>query len=217
MDMNTLNVSATLNIFRLLAKPDLCLPQATVATFNNLPIPLNKAFGKYQNVNIKAVVLDKDNCFAYPKSNQIHKPYNEHFQKLRDAYPGRRLLIVSNTAGALSLDPAGRLAAEVEKSTGVEVMAHGTKKPGCGPEIMEYFRKHPETGVTRPDQIVIVGDRLTTDVMMANMMGSYAVWVKDGVIPLEEISVFARLEQKFAGLLHRRGYVAPEPASPFEG
>lgn len=68
-------------------------------------------------------------------------------------------------------------------------MAHGTKKPGCGPEIMEYFRKHPETGVTRPDQIVIVGDRLTTDVMMANMMGSYAVWVKDGVIPLEEISV----------------------------
>lgn len=79
MDMNTLNVSATLNIFRLLAKPDLCLPQATVATFNNLPIPLNKAFGKYQNVNIKAVVLDKDNCFAYPKSNQIHKPYNVSF------------------------------------------------------------------------------------------------------------------------------------------
>lgn len=47
---------------------------------------------------------------------------------------------------------------------------------------MAYFRKCPETGVTRPDQIAIVGDRLTTDVMMANLMGSYAVWVKGGVV-----------------------------------
>ncbi len=54
---------------------------------------------------------------------------------------------------------------------------------------MEYFRKHPETGVTRPDQIAIVGDRLMTDVMMANLMGSYAVWVKDGVITVEKSSV----------------------------
>lgn len=69
------------------------------------------------------------------------------------------------------------------------MLPHDTKKPGCGPEIMEYFRKYPETGVTRPDQIAVVGDRLTTDVMMANMMGSYAVWVKDGVVPLEETSV----------------------------
>jgi len=54
---------------------------------------------------------------------------------------------------------------------------------------MEYFRKHPETGVTRPDQIAIVGDRLMTDVMMANLMGSYAVWVKDGVVTVEKSSV----------------------------
>lgn len=54
---------------------------------------------------------------------------------------------------------------------------------------MEYFRKHPETGVTRPDQIAVVGDRLTTDVMLANLMGSYAVWVKDGVVPLEQTSI----------------------------
>jgi len=54
---------------------------------------------------------------------------------------------------------------------------------------MEYFRKYPETGVTRPDQVAVVGDRLTTDVMLANLMGSYAVWVKDGVVPSEEISV----------------------------
>jgi phosphatidylglycerophosphatase GEP4 len=69
------------------------------------------------------------------------------------------------------------------------VLPHPTKKPGCGPEIIEYFQKYPETGVTRPDQVAVVGDRLTTDVMMANLMGSYAVWVKDGVVPPEETSV----------------------------
>jgi phosphatidylglycerophosphatase GEP4 len=73
--MNAFNVSATLNIFRLIARPSLCLPHATVSTFNQLPVPFNKAFEKYNNVDIKAVVLDKDNCFAIPHSNEVHKPY----------------------------------------------------------------------------------------------------------------------------------------------
>lgn len=76
MDMNTFNISATLNVFRLLRSPTLCLPHATVSTFNHLPIPLNKVFGTHKNIDIKAVVLDKDNCFAYPNSNEVHKPYN---------------------------------------------------------------------------------------------------------------------------------------------
>ncbi len=74
----------------------------------------------------------------------------------------------------------------MEASTGVTVLPHSVKKPGCGQEIMDYFRKCPETGVTGPEQIAVVGDRLTTDVMMANLMGSYAIWVKDGVVPVEE-------------------------------
>ncbi|TVY29894.1 Phosphatidylglycerophosphatase GEP4, mitochondrial, partial [Lachnellula hyalina] len=216
MDMSAFNVSATLNVFRLIARPTLCLPHATVSTFAQLPIPLNQAFGKYKNLDIRAVVLDKDNCFAYPHSNEVHKPYQDHFQRLKEAYPGRRLLIVSNTAGASSVDPVLNIAAEVEKSTGVPVLPHSTKKPGCGPEIMEYFRKYPETGVTRPEHIAVVGDRLTTDVMLANMMGSYAVWVTDGVVPLEQASIFARMEHRFAAFLQKRGYEAPEPMSQFE-
>ncbi|TVY34747.1 Phosphatidylglycerophosphatase, mitochondrial [Lachnellula subtilissima] len=195
MDMSAFNVSATLNVFRLIARPTLCLPHATVSTFAQLPIPLNQAFGKYKKLDIRAVVLDKDNCFAYPHSNEVHKPYQDHFQRLKEAYPGRRLLIVSNTAGASSVDPVLNIAAEVEKSTGVP---------------------YPETGVTRPEHIAVVGDRLTTDVMLANIMGSYAVWVKDGVVPLEQASIFARMEQRFAAFLQKRGYEAPEPTSQFD-
>lgn len=111
------------------------------------------------------------------------------FEALRTAYPGRRLLVVSNTAGATSYDRQGKLAAEVEKSTGVYVLSHAVKKPGCGDEILSYFRQHPETGVTGPHQIAIVGDRLATDMMLANMMGSWGVWVKDGVVPLQQKSI----------------------------
>ncbi len=80
MEMNSFNVSATLNLFRLATNPALCLPQATVSTFNQLPIPLNGAFEKFgrdgkKKVEIRAVVLDKDNCFAVPDDNQMYKPY----------------------------------------------------------------------------------------------------------------------------------------------
>lgn len=71
-----LNLSASLNIFKLLSNPSLCLPHAAVSTFRDLPIPLDSAFKrKGADVNIKAVVLDKDDCFAVPETNEIHKPY----------------------------------------------------------------------------------------------------------------------------------------------
>jgi phosphatidylglycerophosphatase GEP4 len=48
---------------------------------------------------------------------------------------------------------------------------------------MSFFRDAPDADVTSPSQVAVVGDRLFTDVMMANMMGSYGIWVKDGVVP----------------------------------
>ncbi|AEO62741.1 eb6e8734-e9f7-4af0-a753-202fa1f32dd0 [Thermothielavioides terrestris] len=212
-----LNLSASLNVFKLLAKPSLCLPHATVSTFDDLPIPLDKAFAtKGRLVDIRAVVLDKDDCFALPDHSEVYEPYKVRFEALRAAYPGHRLLIVSNTAGARSYDVDGRLASEVKESTGVEVLPHAVKKPGCGNEILSYFRDHPETGVTGPHQIAIVGDRLATDMMLANMMGSWGVWVKDGVVPLQRKSIFSKIERRLGPFLLSRGYLPREPTSPFE-
>lgn len=73
-----MNISGTLNIFRLLRDPTLCLPQHTIPTFNQLPIPLSKAFPRKQGekeVDIRAVILDKDNCFAVPHTDEIYEPY----------------------------------------------------------------------------------------------------------------------------------------------
>ncbi|KAL1598560.1 hypothetical protein SLS59_006847 [Nothophoma quercina] len=208
-----MNISGTLNVFRLLRDPTLCLPQHTVSTFNHLPIPLSKAFPKKatndgdKEVDIRAVVLDKDNCFAIPHTDEIHQPYKDHFQRLYQAYPGSKLLIVSNTAGTAS-DVGFKQSAVLEANTGVKVLQHSTKKPGCKDEVMAYFRAHPDSGVTRPDQIAIVGDRLSTDIMMANMMGSYGFWIRDGAV---RPGFLARMEDKLQAFLFRRGYSAPDP------
>ena len=108
-------------------------------------------------------------------------PSQTKFAELRKAYPGSRLLIVSNSAGTTS-DLSGKEADLLESNTGVKVLRHSTKKPGCRDEILNYFRRAPELDVTRPDQIAVVGDRLFTDIMMANMMGSYGLWIKNGVV-----------------------------------
>lgn len=72
-----MNISATLNFFRLVQTPSLCLPHAIIPTFNQLPIPVSKAFGLSQenDLEIRAVVLDKDNCFARPKQNAVYERY----------------------------------------------------------------------------------------------------------------------------------------------
>ncbi|KAM3526885.1 hypothetical protein NHJ13051_003265 [Beauveria bassiana] len=185
-----LNLSASLNATRLLLKPSICLPHHTVSTFNDLPIPLDSVLhARGLKANIRAVVLDKDDCFAYPDAKEVYGPYKNHFEKLRKAYPGRKLLVVSNTSGATTWDKNLSQAAEVERSTGVHVLPHAVKKPGCGPEIMAYFEKHPETGVTDPSQVAVVGDRLTTDMMLANMMGGWGFWIRDGVVPMRQKSI----------------------------
>lgn len=129
----------------------------------------------------------------------------ERFRQLQKEYPGRKLLIVSNTAGAMSHDRDGKLATELEKITGAVVLSHRSKKPGCKDEIMDYFQKYPETGVTHPSQVAIVGDRLMTDMMLANMMGSWGMWVKDGVAPLNRKSIVGHPIFSLYYILYRVG------------
>jgi len=52
--------------------------------------------------------------------------FQDKFEELKKAYPGSRLLIVSNTAGTAS--DAGFVQAKVlERNTGVEVLRHNVK------------------------------------------------------------------------------------------
>lgn len=85
---------------------------------------------------------------------------------------------MSNSAGTND-DKNHAQAIKIEQETGVKVLRHSTKKPGCHEEIMEYFYKHKV--VQNLLEVAVVGDRLFTDMLMANMMGSYGIWVTEGV------------------------------------
>ncbi|KAF2138778.1 uncharacterized protein K452DRAFT_276549 [Aplosporella prunicola CBS 121167] len=209
-----MNLSGTLNVFKLLRDPALCLPHHSCATFNQLPVPLSKAFAE-KGGDIRAVVLDKDNCFAVPHANEVYSEYKDKFAELRKAYPGSKLLIVSNTAGTAS-DIKYAEADLLERNTGVKVLHHNVKKPGCRAEVLDYFRNAKDAGVTSPSQIAVVGDRLFTDVMMANLMGSRGFWITEGVIGKEKLSFFAKVEHRLAAFLLQRGYSAPEPKSDLD-
>lgn len=115
------------------------------------------------------------------------------FRALRQAYPKSQLLIVSNSAGTDD-DVGHEEAILLERNTGITVFRHSTKKPGCGSDILSYLRSLPVSRVTEPNQIAVVGDRLSTDIMMANMMGSWGVWVEDGVVPERSLVSLAHQE-----------------------
>ena len=90
-------------------------------------------------------------------------------------------MIVSNSSGTND-DIDSREAKLLELSTGVQVFRHSTKKPGCGSDVLQYFTESSKNRVISASQIAVIGDRLFTDVMMANMMGAWSIWVKDGIV-----------------------------------
>lgn len=157
---------------------------------------------------IKALILDKDNTLCPPHTTTIPKPYLDKLEQLRTSPTSPfnlntnpdGVLIVSNTAGSRPdvqkyVDEARTLeeklahlrisvfrvqkpftsTSEIDGATG----PGGRRKPFCGPDVLAWFR---ERGVIdRPHEVVVVGDRLGTDTLMAAQMGSWSVWCKDGV------------------------------------
>ncbi|EPS42408.1 hypothetical protein H072_3560 [Dactylellina haptotyla CBS 200.50] len=216
------NLSATFNALRVLYDPSLCLPHLVVPTFAHLPVPLRFPG---QKSDIKAVILDKDNCFAENNALEVYGPYKDKFEALRQAYPGNRLLVVSNSSGTLddkdgkemyvktSIDHRHKhldQALQLSQGLSVPVLRHNVKKPGCIDEIIAHLRSCPDVDLQSPSEIAVVGDRLFTDVMMANMMGAWGVWIKDGV-DVKYQSAFSGFERTLHGFLVKRGYQPPSP------
>ncbi|KAK6509476.1 hypothetical protein TWF481_004220 [Arthrobotrys musiformis] len=202
------NLSATFNALRVLYDPSLCLPHLVIPTFAHLPVPLRFPGQKSE---IRAVILDKDNCISENYALEVYPPYKDKFEALKAAYPGNRLLIVSNSSGTQD-DKDGKEAALLSEKLSIPVLRHNIKKPGCLDEIITHLRACPDVQLDSPSQIAVVGDRLFTDVMMANMMGAWGVWVRDGV-DVKYASAFSGFEKGLHDFLVKRGYQPPSPQS----
>lgn len=93
------------------------------------------------------------------------------WRECREAFGEGNVIIVSNSAGT-KFDAGGIQAESVSYHLSVPVLRHDTLKPGysCIASIRAYF-----SSLRVPisdDELVIVGDRIFTDVVMTNRMRS---------------------------------------------
>ena len=111
------------------------------------------------------------------------RPYDDHlvpalqhsWDECKRVFGSENILLVSNSAGTRS-DPHGIAAENVSTELGVPVLLHASKKPGkaCAKQVVDYFHEIVQRG-RQPDTIphvLVVGDRTTTDVVLASRIGS---------------------------------------------
>lgn len=117
-----MNLSGTINAFRLLYAPRLVRPHVVLSQFSELTFPLETCIAaniwKQHGVDIpkpdiRAVVIDKDNCIAKPHALEVWPAYQvlnrgamadlqDKWKQLTEEFGKDGVLIVSNTSGAAS-------------------------------------------------------------------------------------------------------------------
>jgi phosphatidylglycerophosphatase GEP4 len=79
-----MNLSGTINTFRLLYAPRLARPHVVLSQFSELTFPLGRCIAanikRHHGVDvpepdIRAVVIDKDNCIARPHALEVWPAY----------------------------------------------------------------------------------------------------------------------------------------------
>ncbi|KAI9060458.1 HAD phosphatase [Trametes sanguinea] len=157
------NLPGVLVPLHLLINPRLVVPGIIVKDIRQLDFPaLYKA-------GYRGAVFDKDNCLTIPHEDRLVPELAEAWRECRETFGPGNVLIVSNTAGS-HLD-SGELEAEsVQHHLSAPVLRHTSLKPSyaCIKSIRAYFASLPRP--IRDEELVIVGDRLLTDVVMANRM-----------------------------------------------
>ena len=161
--VNRAAILTTLNI--IFRRPGLLVPHVSVAHVGELDFVSMKASG------VEYVVLDKDNTLTAPYDDDAppHPLVASGAAEALRVFGADRCVVLSNSAG--SGDDAGFEAARrCERALGMRVVRHpSAKKPRCLPELLEAL------GCDDGSKVAVVGDRVTTDVLFANLHGALAV------------------------------------------
>ncbi|KAI9332431.1 mitochondrial PGP phosphatase-domain-containing protein [Zopfochytrium polystomum] len=150
---------------RVLWQPSLAIPKQIVPDMRAIDYRALRRSGH------SVIVFDKDNTLTAPYSNTLHPPFREAWAECRSEF-GPNVWILSNSAGTPD-DKDFAQAKSVEESLGVRVLRHQIKKPGGSEELLQQL-----IGIS-PSEIVVVGDRVLTDVVYGNLMGAYTILARD--------------------------------------
>ncbi|KAG6861699.1 hypothetical protein C0995_013268 [Termitomyces sp. Mi166 len=124
-------------------------------------------FAALKAAGYRGAIFDKDNCITRPHKDTIVPEIQHAWDECRRTFGEGNVLIVSNSAGTW-LDPGG---IQVGLSSfSPSPSSDGTFKPAysCIATIRAYFSslRFP----IRDEELIVVGDRIFTDVVMANRM-----------------------------------------------
>jgi len=126
-------------------------------------------FVALQKAGYRGAVFDKDNCLTRPNRDTVVPEIEQAWLECQKIFGQENVLIVSNSAGTW-LDPGEIQCESVTHNTGAPVLRHKALKPAysCITAIRDYFSslRFP----VRDEELIIVGDRIFTDVVMANRM-----------------------------------------------
>lgn len=148
-----------------------------------------------QRAGIKAVCFDKDNCLTLPLREEMHPTIHDKWEQFLRLLGPENIIIVSNSAGS-PRDPKMVQAEQLESLLRVHVLRHDLYKPLCGQDIIDHFK------TVQKEQILVIGDRRWTDVIMANMYGFKSILVPpiDSSADHILVRIARKLEDYFAKL-----------------
>jgi len=158
-----LNIPGLLVPFQLLFRPRLVLPHFSVPDIRHLD------FSALRQAGYKGAVFDKDNCITLPRKDKLVPELTDAWAECKAAFGKDNVLVVSNSVG--TPDDAGDIGSEsVSYHLGVPVLRHNALKPSysCIAGIRTYFASLPTP--LRDDELVVIGDRIFTDVVMGRRM-----------------------------------------------
>ncbi|KDQ50894.1 hypothetical protein JAAARDRAFT_164326 [Jaapia argillacea MUCL 33604] len=164
-----LNIPGLLAPFHVLINPRLVIPSLIIKDIRQLD------FQALRNAGYRGAVFDKDNCLTVPNQDRLVPELEDAWKECRETFGEGNVLIVSNSAGT-TRDPGLLQAESVTHHLQTPVLLHPSPKPAYSTisAIRAYFSSLPPTSPSPPpirdDELIIVGDRVFTDVVMGRRM-----------------------------------------------
>jgi phosphatidylglycerophosphatase GEP4 len=97
------------------------------------------------------------NC-SYCYNDYLHPSVQESVATAKQLFPNGGVALLSNSAGSED-DEDYRMAERQEKSTGIPIIRHVVKKPGCLEEVLDHFEKSMKTKI-KPSEICCIGRKI---------------------------------------------------------
>lgn len=165
------NLPALRQLANVMRRPQLLVPHLSLDALSDLDLAQLRGRG------VRVIVFDKDNTLTLTYVDELHASSRETIAGAISIFGAHGLAILSNSVG--SCDDAGFAGATAtEAALGLPVIRHELKKPSCLPEVLAHFEQTGRTAGLLPGQICMVGDRVLTDVLFANLAGMVSVLVR---------------------------------------